>query len=49
MYYALSQYPHTTAAAAWAFARVGVGLMFSRAPGMALRIDPHPIDRVVSR
>lgn len=49
MYYAFSKSPFTTAIAACAAARVGASLMFSRAPGMALRIDPHPIDRVVSR
>jgi len=49
MYQALSKSPFTTAIAACAAARAGVGLMFSRAPGMALHIDPHPIDRVVSR
>jgi hypothetical protein len=47
MYHALSKFPHTAAVAAWAVARVGsqsYGL-----PGLMMRIDPHPIDRGVSR
>ena len=49
MYYALSKSPFTTAIAACAAARVAGSLRFGWLLGMASRIAPHPIDRVVSR
>ncbi len=49
MYYALSKYPLPTAFAAGAAVRVGVGLNFDRAVGIAMHRGVPPLNRVVMR